>query len=79
MVSTAAEKTTYTPDEAAAILEIPGETMRRWCRRGRVKAHYDRGIAQYGWVINREDFHAFLRSIDEAWRIPAGALDEKVS
>jgi excisionase family DNA binding protein len=64
----------YTAEEAAHLLDLPIETINRYCRQGRFSAHHDRGIMQKGWVIRKDDFHAYLEKIDEAWRIPAQAV-----
>jgi len=51
--------------EAAAVLELTPEAIRQRIINKKIQARYDRGSAKLGYIIERDEFIRYLRSIGE--------------
>lgn len=52
---------TYNVHEVAELLRVNPETVRRWCRTGRLKCDYD-GCRRHGFTISESDLSDFRES-----------------
>lgn len=59
------ERSVLTLEQAAAALEMSPESIRRRIVKGAIKARFDRGSPQKGWIIERSEYVRYLRSIGE--------------
>jgi hypothetical protein len=60
--------TVLTLAEAGRHLDLSAEAIRRRIRKGEIKARYDRGSPKLGWIIERDEYVRYLRSIGEDQR-----------
>ena len=51
--------------DAGSVLDMSPESIRRRILAGAIKGKYDRGSPKFGWVIEREEYVRYLRSIGE--------------
>jgi flavin-dependent dehydrogenase len=69
-----------TLQQAGDVLEVSPEFIRRRIKAGVIRARFDRGSPKFGYVMEREEFVRFLRSIGEeerAARVERGILPGK--
>ena len=52
---------TYNVHEVAELLHVHPESVRRWCRTGRLKCDYD-GCRRHGFTIRESDLEDFMES-----------------
>jgi excisionase family DNA binding protein len=50
----------YTVTEASKILEVSKETVRRWCRSGKITAWLSHGSRRLGWRITGQELSDLL-------------------
>lgn len=65
--------------QAAAVLEVSPEFIRRRIIKDKIKARYFKGSPKLGYVLERAEFARFLRSIGEeerAEQVESGEIPE---
>jgi len=74
------EEDVLTLEEAGSALGMSPEAIRQRIVKGKITARYNKGSPKLGWIIEREEYVRYLRSIGENRRadlVESGLLPKK--